>query len=157
LFYGASRTADFAGMVRQMKSYVKTRCDFIDGSLINDSTIPSRPAVTYTGKPGFPPNALSFACSQFNSPDKAVKFGALKWRMGEIDLPQKLTENPKQPGHYEITVVWESPELDQFKESMAMPPEAVKRGHTYRVRARMRDQSGRWSHWSAPVQFTAGQ
>jgi hypothetical protein len=157
LFYGGSRTGDFAGMVRQMKSYVKTRCDYIDRSLINDSSIPSTPTVTYTGKPGFPPNALSFACSGFNSPDKAVQFGALKWRIGEIDLPQKFTENPKPPGHYEITTVWESAELDRFKESMTLPTERVKPGHTYRIRARMKDQAGRWSHWSAPVQFTPGQ
>jgi hypothetical protein len=157
LFYTASRTGDFAGMVRQMKNYVKTRCDYIDRSLINDPTIPSVPTVTYTGKPGFPPNDLSFTSSEFNSPDKTSKFGALKWRIGEIDLPQKFSDNPKQSGHYEITSVWESPELDQFKESMTIPTEVVKAGHTYRIRARMKDQAGRWSHWSAPIQFTVGQ
>ena len=27
-------------------------------------------------------------------------------------------------------------------------------GHTYRVRARVKDATGRWSHYSAPVEFT---
>lgn len=28
---------------------------------------------------------------------------------------------------------------------------AVEAGHAYRVRARLRDNTGRWSHWSAPI------
>ncbi|MCB0087218.1 MAG: lamin tail domain-containing protein, partial [Caldilineaceae bacterium] len=29
-------------------------------------------------------------------------------------------------------------------------------GRICRVRVRMKDNSGRWGHWSAPLQFTAG-
>jgi len=33
----------------------------------------------------------------------------------------------------------------------------LRAGRTYRVRCRMKDSSGRWSHWSGPVQFVAGE
>src|SRR4030095_8802160 len=38
-----------------------------------------------------------------------------------------------------------------------IPPALVKVGRTYRVRVRMKDDTGRWSHWSLPVEFVAGQ
>ncbi len=31
----------------------------------------------------------------------------------------------------------------------------IQPGHTYRVRVRMQDNTGRWSHWSPPLEFTA--
>lgn len=61
------------------------------------------------------------------------------------------------PGKYEIEATWESDELTAFQRDVAIPAAAVQPGHTYRVRCRMKDSSGRWSHWSAPIQFTAGE
>ena len=58
-----------------------------------------------------------------------------------------------EPGKYEIDSVWESGELTEFKESVTIPASAVKPDRVYRVRCRMKDSTGRWSHWSAPVQF----
>ena len=37
-----------------------------------------------------------------------------------------------------------------------MPPLAARAGQTHRVRVRHKDSTGRWSHWSAPLQFVAG-
>lgn len=62
-----------------------------------------------------------------------------------------------RPGKYEIEPVWESAELTEFSADVTVPASVVKTGQTYRVRCRMQDTSGRWSHWSAPVQFVAGQ
>jgi hypothetical protein len=50
LFYRASRTGDFAGMVQQMKDYVRRRCSYIDRNLIADATLPSTPAISYTAR-----------------------------------------------------------------------------------------------------------
>jgi len=60
-------------------------------------------------------------------------------------------------GKYEINATWESDELTGFSDSMGVHPSVVTPGRTYRVRCRMKDTAGRWSHWSAPVQFVAGE
>ncbi len=58
---------------------------------------------------------------------------------------------------YEIEAAWESEELGTFASDMVIPASAVQPGRTYRVRCRMKDASGRWSRWSNPVQFVAGE
>jgi len=60
-------------------------------------------------------------------------------------------------GKYEIDAVWESPELTSFSSTITIPGSVVRPGRTYRVRCRMKDNTGRWSHWSSPVEFAAGQ
>ena len=63
----------------------------------------------------------------------------------------------REPGRYEIEPLWESAELTTFNADAKIPASVVREGRTYRVRCRMKDTSGRWSHWSAPVQFVAGE
>ena len=64
----------------------------------------------------------------------------------------------REPGKYEIDSVWESQEITDFSNStIQIPASAVKVGRTYWVRSRMKDNSGRWSHWSDPVQFVTGE
>jgi hypothetical protein len=53
--------------------------------------------------------------------------------------------------------VWESGELTDPAGPITIPASAVITGHTYRARVRMKDTTGRWSHWSAPVEFVAGE
>ncbi len=62
----------------------------------------------------------------------------------------------RRPGKYEIDAVWESQEITHFNRDIQIPASAVNVGDTYRVRCRMKDTSGRWSHWSEAVQFIAG-
>lgn len=59
-------------------------------------------------------------------------------------------------GKYEITATWESPQITKFDNSKTIPGRNLQIGATYRVRCRMKDNTGRWSHWSEPVQFIAG-
>ncbi len=63
----------------------------------------------------------------------------------------------KKPGKYEINAVWQSDEITGFASGITLPASVVKPGRTYRVRCRMKDNTGRWSHWSVPVQFVAGE
>ena len=59
---------------------------------------------------------------------------------------------------YEIEALWESEEIASPEaRTITIPASVVEPGHTYRIRCRMEDNSGRWSHWSAPVQFVAGE
>ena len=48
---------------------------------------------------------------------------------------------------------WKSPLLTTFTPGITIPVSAVRENRTYRVRVRHRDATGRWSHWSAPVEF----
>jgi hypothetical protein len=58
---------------------------------------------------------------------------------------------------FEIQPVWESDDITSASQlTVQIPAGAVKPGKLYRVRSRMKDDTGRWSHWSAPVEFIAG-
>jgi hypothetical protein len=80
---------------------------------------------------------------------------------GDDDVETPAPSQPQvyrgRPGKYEIDAVWESDELTVFADSITIPGSVVQAGKIYRVRCRMKDTSGRWSHWSVPVQFTAGE
>jgi hypothetical protein len=60
-------------------------------------------------------------------------------------------------GKYEIDPVWETEEMKDFISDIKIPATEVKVGRTYRVRCRVKDNSGRTSHWSAPLQFATGE
>jgi len=62
----------------------------------------------------------------------------------------------QEPSKYEINAAWDSGEIKTYNSSITIPAAAVTPGRTYRVRCRMKDTTGRWSHWSNPVQFVAG-
>jgi len=80
---------------------------------------------------------------------------------GETAEPDEPPSTPpnyrKKPGKYEIDAVWESEEITDFNSTVTIPASDVRVGRTYRVRCRMKDSTGRWSHWSDPVQFEAGE
>jgi len=58
-----------------------------------------------------------------------------------------------RPGKYEIEAAWQSPEIPEYQSEAVIPASSIKPGRTYRVRCRMKDHTGRWSHWSDPVQL----
>jgi hypothetical protein len=153
LFYEASRTHDFSGMLEEMKDYVRARGAWIDSVLINDSRIPATPKIASCGPAGFPATQLMFNASPY---DGSNPFAAIKWRLAEV-APAKgspVSATPTQ-GPNEITPVWESPELTEPSAQATIPKTIALAGHTYRARARVKDTTGRWSHWSAPVEFVA--
>jgi hypothetical protein len=74
-------------------------------------------------------------------------------------MSEDTTPTPdREPGKYEIESLWESEEItDPQATSVTIPASVVSPGRTYRVRCRMKDNTGRWSHWSQPLQFVAGE
>ncbi len=151
-FYQVVPTKDFPGMVLKMKNYVITRGALLD-SLADDPLIPNRPTLQSLSAPGFPINRLVFRAAPYRG---AYPFAAVQWRLGEVTPATRPPFDPAEPRHYEIEPVWESTELGDAEQPVTLPAEAAKVGHVYRVRARMRDNTGRWSHWSEAIEFTAG-
>jgi hypothetical protein len=140
---------DFNGCIQLMKNYVVVRSEHLD-SLATDPAIPATPTVTYTGPTNYPLVPLTFQCSAYSG---ANPFAAVQWRVGEVWDTNAPAYDPTEWRPYEIAAQWESAEISPFVSSITIPGDALKVGHTYRVRARMKDNTGRWSHWSAPVQF----
>ncbi len=113
----------------------------------NDTAIPDIPTITYTGEAGFPTSGLAFESSNFSDPQGAGSFSAMEWRIAEISAPDG------EPRTYEIEAGWESGVITGFVSSVKPPASATRPDRTYRARVRHRDNTGRWSHWSAPIEF----
>ncbi len=157
LFYKAGTpTQDFAGMVQRMKNYVVSRSAWIDSTLLNDPGIPATPVINYNGEANYPVNALAFASSDFSNPAGYGSFGGIVWRIAEVSYPGTAGYDPEKRSAYEITPVWNSPVFTVLADgqTIRLPADPLKIGHTYRVRCRVKNTTGRWSHWSAPIEFT---
>ncbi|MCF7976392.1 MAG: lamin tail domain-containing protein [Phycisphaerae bacterium] len=129
--------------------------DRIAGHEGDDTSLPWTPTIQYIGTPDFPMDALVFQCSAFQDPQGSQTFGAMQWRVAEVSNLNRVDYAPRSRA-YEIDPVWQSEELTVFQEVMAMGPEGLQPGRLYRARVRMKDNTGRWGHWSAPVEFVAG-
>lgn len=144
---------DFEGMINWVKEFI------VDGgfggsrmkSYHLDPLIPETPTVTSLGEPGFPITNLRFQTSAFRDPQGNDTFQAVEWRVAEVTDPAAPTYDPSAPVHYEITPLWQSGPLTEWNDQITLAPGLVKVGHAYRVRVRMQDQTGRWSHWSDAV------
>ncbi len=159
-YYRSSPAGDFAGMVQRMRDFVGPGGWSHDriASIVSDDEIPYAPTVTSTSPAGYPVNALTFETSPFRDPKDSRTFAAVKWRIGEIDVADTISSADRQRGNYEIEAIWESEEIaDPQSTAVTVPASVVSPGRTYRVRCRMKDSTGRWSHWSEPAEFAAGE
>ena len=114
-----------------------------------DATAPQRPTVTYLGVGTHPINDLRFSSSAYAGTNA---FAAMQWRVGEISAPGIPLHDPARPRLYEVTDVWRSAALAAGA-TVTIPAASLQIGHTYRVRVRHLDATGRWSRWSPPSQF----
>jgi hypothetical protein len=147
---------DFAGLTDYMQDFVspggygynllQTQGD--------ETGVPFTPTITYSGAANFPLDQLQFATSAFGDPNGNA-FAKMEWRIAEISSSDTPGFDPSAPWKYEVDANWESGELTTFDSDIAVPGNVVEEGHTYRARVRMQDSTGRWSHWSAPVEFVA--
>ncbi len=113
--------------------------------------IPATPTIVSGGPENFPANALLFNTQGFEDPQDDG-FAAMKWRLGEV-TPANAPFDPDRRRVYEWPAVWEL-ETEQFSSLLMLPRSAVEVGKSYRVRLKVKDDTQRWSHWSAPVEFT---
>ena len=154
-FYQKASTKDFPGMVKLMKNYVRSRRTFILRTAARDTRFPDQPEIRYVGGENFPVNNLRFHSLEFA--DKTGEFAGMKWRLAEVTAPDAPAFDPQNPRKYEIDAVWESDVIGEFVDHVAIPEGVAKVGHWYRARVRMLDDTNRWSHWSDPIEFQAGE
>lgn len=132
--------------------------DNLQRSLGENGKTPNTPSIEYTGVADFPVNGLKFKSSAFSDPQlegEGSQFAAMEWRVAEITNPTAPGYDPADPPAVEWTASWLSGAITSFSEEISPPSSAVRIGHTYRARVRHQDDTGRWSHWSEPVTFTA--
>ena len=163
-------TSDFAGFVKFIFDFVSnTRpantpwklddgipAGYGYGYLLADSEsadIPDRPKISYTGLPTYAANALAFTTSAFSS--KKTQFAAVQWRLARIAAPGIPGYEAGNRRRYELDPEWTSADLAPFNAALRLPINLTKPGDTYRARVRMKDNAGRYSRWSEPIQFTA--
>jgi hypothetical protein len=130
-------------------AYLDNLADGPDAGLL-----PAKPTITYTGADGHPLDGLSFATGAFADPQGPATFGGMAWRIGEVEDPAAPAHDPGRDFVLEVDPVWESGPLSAYQSQVTIPAGALKLGRSYRARVRMKDSSGRWSHWSDPYPFT---
>lgn len=141
-------TKDFDGGVRRMKDYVAQR-SYVLAAMASDPLIPAAPVISFVGATNYPVDAIRLRTSAFATPPLTIR-----WRVGEVSLSNAPAFRPGKPRAYEITPIWESAVLPvAATNEIAVPPGVLRAGHAYRARARVGDSTGRWSSWSAPVEF----
>lgn len=92
-FYQRSATGDFAGMQVLMKHYMRQRVTVGDANqdeqgleeIAYDTAIPCTPTISFIGDPNYPVNNLVFQTTDFNDPQGAGTFAAMKWRIGQVE------------------------------------------------------------------------
>jgi hypothetical protein len=112
-----------------------------------DPAVPATPSLSYFGNPGFPKDGLQLIASDFEDPQGQQTFAAREWRLAEIGGANQ----------YEIEALWTLTTTTPSANTLNLPTILAVPGRSYRARVRQQDTSGRWSHWSAPLEFTAGE
>ena len=150
-------SADFSGVEKWVQNFMVP--PGFGGAqlevLADNALIAQTPVVSYAGEIDFPANALAFQSSLFAAGSGGAGFAAMEWRVGEVRNPTTTNYLAGKRWIYEVETVWSSGVLTAFESRITYP--LLKKGRTYRARVRHKDTSGRFSHWSAPVEFTVGE
>lgn len=146
---------DYSEVVQDYKDFIVARNAHLS-SVYSSSKTPDKPTISYTGPNNFPINQLTFTNSDFQDPQGNNTFGSLEWRVGEWSDPSNPIYDNIPRDIYEITPVWHSGEIDSFSDSFTINGGDLEVGRTYRVRVRYKDNTGRKSRWSDPIEFISG-
>jgi len=120
-----------------------------------DSDAPARPVVSAVdaGVAG-DGSALRLKAGGFSGA-RGARFGAVQWRVARIAAPGVAGYREGEPLRYELEGAWTSGELQEEGLDFTVPAGVCEAGCTYRIRARQRDDAGRWSRWSVALQIVA--
>lgn len=92
------------------------------------------------------PNVIAVSVHQRNASSGDMRFDFFLNGVGSV--PERK---------FEWDDAFESPELEVFTSTYNPPANATRAGSIYRTRVRHADRSGRWSHWSEPVEFPVSE
>ena len=121
-------------------------------AVAKDAAIPNQPTITFIGDSGYPLDRLLFRSSSFSDPQGDGTFSAMRWRVAEVLTTNQPISDPAAL-RLEWDAIWESGELTAFKNEIQVPGAYLKPGFRYRARVQHKDNTGRWSRWSTPVEF----
>jgi len=146
---------DYSEVIQDYKNFFIARSAHLSATY-GSSKMPNKPTINYTGPNDFPLNQLTFSNSSFQDPQGNNTFASLEWRIGEWSDPSNPIYQNIPKDIYEITPVWQSSEISNFSDSFTISGVNLKAGRTYRVRVRYKDNTGRKSRWSDPIEFISG-
>jgi hypothetical protein len=91
-------------------------------------------------------NTIAVEVHQFSTNNSDMRFDLTLGGIYPVPLvPSELA--------WEYEHRWKSPVITTFDPAISIPASAARENRHYRVRVRHQDNTGRWSHWSAPVEF----
>jgi hypothetical protein len=143
MFYQSSPRKDFKGMTEVMKQYVVSRGQWVDQTLLAGASFPGTPVIAAAKERDFSAPTLKVA---LDSPKTAR---AVKWRLAEFTAATPKTPKAETRNKYEIDALWEA----EGGATAEVPAKYFEKGRNYRIRARIKDDQGQWSRWSAPEEF----
>jgi CotH protein/lamin tail-like protein len=156
--------APLAQRVSELKSWIHNRLTYLAG-VSADSAIPAAPSITSPApRAKLAPGALAFTSSNFSDAagDTHARSQWIATRVALYDEeglagPPAAASLPLEvlTAEDELSPAWDSGATSTDLTSVVIPPEALDLtpGAIYRVRVRYQDQTQRWSHWSAAVEF----
>ncbi len=98
-------------------------------NLSSDPDIPDQPSLTLDGQ--------ALTSSAFSDPQGGHTFQSMQWRIAEASAHE-----------------WHATWIAESSQNSILPPSLATRPDlNYRARVRHQDNTGRWSHWSEPVEF----
>ncbi len=167
---GPGLTQGLAGYVNDLKAFMfagGTRAWWVDRQTIGaggwitrldsvaaDAAIPSQPTIYYVGQTNYPMNSLTFECLPFADPQGASTFAGMQWRLAEVQNTNVAAADRRVIPPLEWDAVWTSGVLTTWSNRTTIPGIYTETNKVYRARVRHLDNTGRWSKWSAPVQFS---
>ena len=122
-------------------------------TVATDVAIPTKPTIYYVGPTNYPLNALTFECLPFADPQGAGTFGAMQWRLAEVRNTNQPAADARIIPPLEWDALWTS-ECSPFSAIASLCPAFMWRRTRFIARVRHQDNTGRWSKWSDPVQFS---
>lgn len=137
-FYRASPTRNFQGMRKAMKDFVDTRRETV--ALMHE--VPK--SLTETPRRVSPVPAGSGSIFRSRAPAGS----RIEWRLA--DVTRGTIGTIRTPNSYEILPVWTTNGVSE----VGIPPEVLRAGRKYRLRARTLEASGVAALWSEPVELS---
>ena len=108
--------------------------------MAEDAGIPETPMISASPMNVYQPKGkATFVASPFKDPQNDTHL-ASRWMATES-------------GQLEVEPNWDSGETQEFRNQLTLDLHLFQPGKTYRLRVKYLDATGRWSYWSAPLEF----